>query len=70
MALAYEPPRLPTGAAPPRGSRAVGDAPRPGAGPARNSISASQARAARRREALSNEQAVSAWLRELSGRTR
>ncbi len=35
-----------------------------------NSISASQARAARRREALSNEQAVSAWLRELSGRNR
>jgi hypothetical protein len=35
-----------------------------------NSISASQARAARRREALSNQQAVSAWLRELSGRTR
>jgi hypothetical protein len=33
-----------------------------------NTISASQARAARRREALSNEQAVSAWLRELSGR--
>ena len=31
-----------------------------------NSISASQARAARRREALSNEQAVAAWLRELS----
>jgi hypothetical protein len=35
-----------------------------------NTISASQARAARRREALSNEQAVSAWLRELSGRGR
>jgi hypothetical protein len=35
-----------------------------------NSISASQARAARRREALSNQQAVSAWLRELSGRGR
>ena len=31
-----------------------------------NSISASQARAARRREALSNQQAVAAWLRELS----
>jgi hypothetical protein len=31
-----------------------------------NTISASQARAARRREALSNQQAVSAWLRELS----
>jgi hypothetical protein len=35
-----------------------------------NTISASQARAARRREALSNQQAVSAWLRELSGRAR
>jgi hypothetical protein len=35
-----------------------------------NTISASQARAARRREALSNQQAVSAWLRELSGRNR
>jgi hypothetical protein len=35
-----------------------------------NTISASQARAARRREALSNQQAVSAWLRELSARGR
>ena len=35
-----------------------------------NRISASQARAARRREALSNQQAVSAWLRELSARGR
>ena len=35
-----------------------------------NSTSASQARAARRREALSNQQAVSAWLRELSARGR
>ena len=35
-----------------------------------NSISASQARAARRREALSNQQAVSAWLRELAARGR
>ncbi|MEA2312526.1 MAG: hypothetical protein QOE28_2494 [Solirubrobacteraceae bacterium] len=33
-----------------------------------NSISASQARAARRREALSNQQAVAAWLRELAAR--
>jgi hypothetical protein len=38
--------------------------------PEPNTISASQARAARRREALSNQQAVSAWLRELSGRGR
>jgi hypothetical protein len=35
-----------------------------------NTISASQARAARRREALANQQAVSAWLRELSARGR
>jgi len=40
------------------------------AAPQRNSISASQARAARRREALRGEQAVAAWLRELSGRSR
>ena len=70
MALAYEPPRPPVGAAPPRGSRATAAPPRAGVAAARNSVSASQARAARRREALSNEQAVSAWLRELSGRTR
>jgi hypothetical protein len=35
-----------------------------------NTISASQARAARRREALSNQQAVASWLRELSARGR
>ena len=35
-----------------------------------NTIRASQARAARRREALSNQQAVAAWLRELSARGR
>ena len=39
---------------------------RAGRFPEPNTISASQARAARRREALSNQQAVSAWLRELS----
>jgi hypothetical protein len=37
---------------------------------ARNSVSASQARAARRREARRDEQAVAAWLRELSGNAR
>jgi hypothetical protein len=42
----------------------------PGRAQAPNSIRASQARAARRREALSHQQAVSAWLRELSGRGR
>ena len=35
-----------------------------------NSIAASQARAARRREARRDEQAVAAWLRELAGRPR
>jgi hypothetical protein len=35
-----------------------------------NTISASAARAARRRAARRDEQAVSAWLRELAGRTR
>jgi hypothetical protein len=35
-----------------------------------NSISASQARAARRRAARRDEQAVAAWLRELAGRGR
>jgi hypothetical protein len=34
-----------------------------------NSITASQARAARRREARRDEQAVAAWLRELAGRS-
>jgi hypothetical protein len=44
--------------------------PRFGRAPAPNTISASQARAARRREARRDEQAVSAWLRELAGRPR
>jgi hypothetical protein len=70
MALAYDGQRagspVPSSAFPksPAGQRAG----RSGQPP--NTISASQARAARRREALSNEQAVSAWLRELSGRGR
>jgi hypothetical protein len=37
-------------------------------GPRTNSVTASQARAARRREARRDEQAVAAWLRELAGR--
>jgi len=41
-----------------------------GSAPGTNSVSASQARAARRREARRDEQAVAAWLRELAGRTR
>jgi hypothetical protein len=73
MALAYDADRdrqsprrfqSPSRSAALAAGRAVGRAPAP------NTISASQARAARRREALSNEQAVSAWLRELAGRTR
>jgi hypothetical protein len=36
----------------------------------KNSVTASQARAAQRREARLNEQAVAAWLRELSARGR
>ena len=69
MALTYEADRdgqgatQPTVAETPRFTRA-------GRSPAANTISASQARAARRREALSNEQAVAAWLRELAGRRR
>jgi len=35
-----------------------------------NTITASQARAARRREARRDEQAVAAWLREISARPR
>jgi hypothetical protein len=38
-------------------------------GPRTNSVTASQARAARRREARRDEQAVAAWLRELARRT-
>ena len=42
----------------------------PPALPRTNSVTASEARAARRREARRDEQAVAAWLRELAGRTR
>ena len=66
MALAYDAQRQSgrAGAAP--APPAESAFPRAGRSIERNSISASQARAARRREALSNQQAVSAWLRELS----
>jgi hypothetical protein len=43
---------------------------RPGSSARPNTITASQARAARQREARRDEQAVAAWLRELSGRPR
>jgi hypothetical protein len=49
------------------GSTPTGSQP---AQPRTNSVTASQARAARRREARRDEQAVAAWLRELAGRTR
>ena len=43
---------------------------RPATMPIKNSVTASQARAARRREARRDEQAVAAWLRELAARGR
>jgi hypothetical protein len=71
MSLAYDaerPGRQPlTGKVPAKAGRFA----RPGSsstGP--NTITASQARAARQREARRDEQAVAAWLRELSGRPR
>ena len=70
MALAYDAKRQPGEAAAARPAVNRPSAPRAGYGQGPNTISASQARAARRREALSHEQAVSAWLRELSGRAR
>ena len=69
MSLAYDAerrrPRVP-GMSPQtagRFARAAGSA-------AANTITASQARAARQREARRDEQAVAAWLRELAGRPR
>jgi len=71
MALAYDAERQRGVSAPtPRATTSSRFTPAAGRGSQPNSISASQARAARRREALSNQQAVSAWLRELSGRGR
>jgi hypothetical protein len=68
MSLAYDAerrqPQPGTNASPPRRfGRLSGP-------PARNTITASQARAARQREQRRDEQAVSAWLRELAGRPR
>ena len=65
MALAYDAQRQP-GKPAATASPAAPAFTRAGRSAEPNSISASQARAARRREALSNQQAVSAWLRELS----
>jgi hypothetical protein len=70
MALAYDTQRQSgdagSASAPPVQPRFT----RAGRATERNTVSASQARAARRREALSNQQAVSAWLRELAARDR
>ena len=70
MALAYDAKRQPGEHPPAAAGTSRPNSARAGRAQAPNTISASQARAARRREALSNEQAVSAWLRELSGRGR
>ena len=70
MALAYDAKRTLAEPAPATAAANRPSAARAGRAPSPNTISASQARAARRREALSHEQAVSAWLRELSGRGR
>jgi hypothetical protein len=69
MALAYDGQRAGSPATRPASQKTPSTRPGRAAQPP-NSISASQARAARRREALSNEQAVAAWLRELAGRDR
>jgi hypothetical protein len=70
MALASDAQRQPASAGSHSAPLAESRFARPGRMPESNTISASQARAARRREALSNQQAVSAWLRELSARGR
>ena len=70
MALAYDAHRMPGQSGSATASTAAPAFTRPGRAPEPNSISASQARAARRREALSNQQAVASWLRELSARGR
>jgi hypothetical protein len=46
--------------------RASGMSKRPGSGPSKNAVRASQARAALLREARRDEQAVAHWLRELA----
>ena len=70
MALAYDAHRMPAKPGPAAAPSAAPAFTRPGRAAEPNSISASQARAARRREALSNQQAVASWLRELSARGR
>jgi hypothetical protein len=65
MSLAHDAQRHERPAVPPPERRFA-----PARAPEPNTISASQARAARRREARRDEQAVSAWLRELASRPR
>lgn len=68
MSLAYDAERRrPT--VPGRSPQTAGRFARLGSAAA-NTITASQARAARQREARRDEQAVAAWLRELAGRPR
>jgi len=67
MSLAYDAER--SGRQPLSG-KGAGRFARPGSSARPNTITASQARAARQREARRDEQAVAAWLRELSGRPR
>jgi hypothetical protein len=68
MSLAYDAERRRQSLAGP--PQTTGRFPRPGTAAAANTITASQARAARQREARRDEQAVAAWLRELAGRPR
>jgi hypothetical protein len=68
MALAHDAARFGRTDSPVPGPQERPLSPRAGRAAVPNSISASQARAARRREALSNQQAVAAWLRELAAR--
>jgi hypothetical protein len=69
MSLAYdaERRRTPLAGPPPQTAGRFG---RVGSSASANTITASQARAARQREARRDEQAVAAWLRELAGRPR
>jgi hypothetical protein len=69
MSLAYDAARRhpPVPGTSPQTTRRFG---RSGGSAAANTITASQARAARQREARRDEQAVAAWLRELAGRPR
>jgi hypothetical protein len=70
MSLAYDAERPARQSLKGKATAAAGRFSRPGGPPAANTITASQARAARQREARRDEQAVAAWLRELAGRPR